>query len=186
MRSLSSREFAVLIPILRSVHENHDHRDRVILCVRPERQSDSFSGQVCLPGGAREPEDASLSACALRETEEEIGVPRSSVEIVDEIRWHTTSLGHRVKPFAAHLDANVELRPNPDEVRDLVFLPVERITASLFHVRGHRTNPAGERHEVLTFDLDGQEVWGLTARILHTYFLTDSPTSEHPERSPKP
>jgi 8-oxo-dGTP pyrophosphatase MutT (NUDIX family) len=172
--SPSSREFAVLIPILRGDEgEDAPGGERVILCVRPDRDGDPFSGQVCLPGGAREPGDASLRDCALRETEEEIGVPPSSAEVIDELDWHATGLGHRVKPFVARIDATVELRPNSDEVREVLFLPVERIVASLFRVRGHWTNPAGEEHEILAFDLDGCEVWGLTARILRAYFLPD-------------
>jgi len=159
---LSQAEFAVLIPLL---------EDRVVLTRRPERESDHYSGQVCLPGGRREPEDDSLSACALRETEEEIGVSRDEIRVLDELDWHVTGYGHRVKPFVGELPGSSVLRPNPSEVEEILLLPIQTITAELFGVRGTWTDAGGKVREIFSFDLDGHEVWGLTARILRERFV---------------
>ena len=147
----------------------------MLLCVRPERESDTFSGQVCFPGGAREPEDDSLSACALRETHEELGIAPERVELLAELDWHRTGLGHRVKPFAGRVDPDTPLRLNPNEVQTTLELPTDRIVEDLFQVRGQATAPDGRVHKIHTFDLDGHEVWGLTARILRAYFLPNLP-----------
>ena len=79
---MSSRRFAVLLPILA-----HDDGPRVLLMKRPERETDPYSGQVCLPGGALEVDDTSLLDCALREAGEELGIPAHSVEIISELQW---------------------------------------------------------------------------------------------------
>ena len=61
---------------------------------RPERETDPYSGQVCLPGGALEIDDASLLDCALREADEELGIPAHSVEIISELQWQETGFKH--------------------------------------------------------------------------------------------
>ena len=158
---MSSRRFAVLLPLLA-----HDDGPRVLLMKRPERETDPYSGQVCLPGGALEVDDTSLLDCALREANEELGIPAYSVEIISELRWQETGFKHEVKPFVGWIHNPPEIRPNPDEVEHVLYLPVSLIAPELFQERGTWTDAGGAKRELLTFRLDGYEVWGLTARIL--------------------
>ena len=162
------RQFAVLIPLVK-----RDDEDHVLLIKRLERPDDPYSGQVCLPGGAHEASDASLTACALREAEEEVGISPAQVEILEEINWQETSLGHRVKAFAGRVRAPLEIRLSPTEVEKVLYLPVRNVDRDLFQVRGQWRDATHHMHTVLTFQLDGHEVWGLTARILYAYFCGD-------------
>jgi len=162
------REFAVLVPVL--LHEGREH---VLLTKRPDGIG-RYAGQVCLPGGARDPGDATLEETALRETFEEVGILRAQVTIERELGWHQTSVLHRVKPFVGRIASPWTLRPDPGEVERVLLLPVARITPELFQIRGRWSGPDGREHTVHTFPWEDCEVWGLTARILREAFLGEA------------
>lgn len=163
--SKSFREFAVLVPILEK-----DGEEQVLLTKRPDTLA-RYSGQVCFPGGERDPGDSSLEDTALRETWEEVGIPRERVTLLRALDWHMTAALHRVKPFVGRVAAPWELRTDPGEVERVLFLPVRLITQDLFRLRGSWRGPDGVDHDVHTFPWEGCEVWGLTARILRDTFL---------------
>ena len=166
---MTEKKFAVLVPII-----EHEDGPRILLMKRPERKTDSYSGQVCLPGGALESDDGSLLECALREAGEELGILADTVEIIAELDWQETGFRHAVKPFVGWLETPPEIRPNPAEVEHVLYLPTARVEAGLFKKRGEWIDPRGGKREILTFDLDGCEVWGLTARILEHGFISGS------------
>ncbi len=149
---------AVLIPIV-----SRGGAEQILLLRRPERSGDPYSGQVCLPGGRLEPVDGdSLRSCALRETHEETGIPPDAIDVFLELDWHETAVGHRVKPFAGRVRGAPELRPNRAEVDRLLWLPLADLRPELFR------NREGAR-DTNRFELDGCEVWGLTARVLAAF-----------------
>ena len=156
-------EFAVLVPLL-----FYGGRETILLTKRLDTLP-QYPGQVCFPGGACDPGDRDLFETALRETEEEVGIARERITLLEELAWQMTGLGHRVKPFLARVEPG-PVSPNPAEVDRVLYLPVERLTADLFRERGIWRDPNGGEHRVHTFDLDGFEVWGLTARILRERF----------------
>ena len=161
----TSREFAVLIPLL-----TRNGRECVLLTKRPDTLK-RYSGQVSLPGGAREPADQSLWDTALRETCEEVGIPPEAVEALDELDWFQTSLGDRIKPFVGRVRENQPVVAAPDEVECILYLPTSQIGDDLFRRDSRWTDHDGKQHEVYEFDLDGHRVWGLTARILYAAFV---------------
>lgn len=150
----------MLVPLLL-----HAGEECVLLTKRPESLT-RYAGQVALPGGAREAGDRDLRETALRETEEEVGIPRGDVEIVGELSWHETTLRHRVKPFVGRVRGPADVRPDPAEVEAVLYLPTRRLTPELFGVRGRFHDASGREHIIYTFPHEGHEVWGLTARIL--------------------
>jgi len=160
-----SREHAVLVPLIGSGDES-----RIVLIRRPERPEDHYSGHICFPGGAREASDASLLDCALREAREELGIDPARVEVFAELDWRRSSIHHRVKPFAGRIRGPWAVDPSPDEVETVLYLPAARVGEGLFETRAWR---AEDGRELVTyrFDLDGFEVWGLTARILRDFCL---------------
>jgi 8-oxo-dGTP pyrophosphatase MutT (NUDIX family) len=159
------REFAVLVPIV-----GHRGEDHILLTKRPE-SLERYAGQVCLPGGERDPADRDLRETALREAREEVGIPPERVAVLRELGWHETSLLHRVKPFVGRVAPGVRLAPDAREVERLLYLPLLAVTAELFRERGRWVSPDGEERPIYTFQLDGCEVWGLTARILRDAFV---------------
>lgn len=122
------------------------------------------AGQIAFPGGAVDPGDESVVAAALRETEEEIGLPPREVRVLGTLpeAWVPVS-GYGVTPVLGAWDGRYPIRPvRPEEVSAVVRLPVTRLSdpevrACSVHSSGH-TGPA--------FVLDHLFIWGFTAHLL--------------------
>jgi 8-oxo-dGTP pyrophosphatase MutT (NUDIX family) len=113
-----------------------------------------------------ESSDSDLLATALRELQEELDIPASSVEILgslDEIR--TVSSNFLVVPFVGYVNERVEFQPNETEVSDVLEVPFE-----------HFLNPEIFREEMRIVDdesipvyfyrWESHIIWGVTGRIL--------------------
>jgi 8-oxo-dGTP pyrophosphatase MutT (NUDIX family) len=142
-----------------------DHELTLPLTVRLETLR-SHAGEVSLPGGGREPGDASLEATALRETHEEIGVDPGELTILGSLDqvWIPPS-NFELRPYVAAASRRPELVPQVNEVALIVELPVRdlvdegAITEELVHGPGWSLRVGGYR-------AGGQLVWGATARTL--------------------
>jgi 8-oxo-dGTP pyrophosphatase MutT (NUDIX family) len=150
---------AVLVPL----YEGSDGELRVVLT---KRRADlrRHAGEVSFPGGRHDDEDATLSDTALREAEEEIGLPRTEVRLVGALERTSTFLtNYAIHPFVGLVDGGRAWRTSEIEV-DAVLEP------SLREVREGRTRTRIERwgiaFETDAYAFDGQLVWGATARIL--------------------
>ena len=138
---------------------------------RAERQGDPWSGQMGLPGGRQEPNDASLEDTAVRETREEIGLDIRAdgyvLGALDEHRPRSPVLPSIiVRPYVAVVRPDVVLSLNA-EVADALWIPLHILRdaasqrESVVHVRGEaRTEPS--------FVVGGTIVWGMTNRILRS------------------
>jgi 8-oxo-dGTP pyrophosphatase MutT (NUDIX family) len=158
-------EFAVLICLI-----EWDGEECVVLTKRPEALA-RYSGQVSLPGGRRDPCDLDLSRTALREMEEEVGIPSGRIFLTLEMHPHETSLGHWVKPYVGRVTGPCIVLAAPSEVERVLYLPSARLTPAFFRVDDRRVESNPVRREAWAFALEGFEVWGLTARILRDYAL---------------
>jgi 8-oxo-dGTP pyrophosphatase MutT (NUDIX family) len=142
-----------------------DGETRVPLTVRPLTMR-AHSGQIALPGGVRDPADASLAACALREAEEELGIPPSAVHIIGQIDDIFTPSGFVVTPVIAELRAPPRYRPNPAEVAEVFEAPLslfaDPATAEDLGEREH----FGVRYTMRAYPWGEHRIWGATARIL--------------------
>jgi len=121
-------------------------------------------GQISLPGGGVEPEDASLAATALRETREEVGIPEESITVVgrlDDVFTHVS--GFLVTPFIGVAHGRVMFAPDMLEIAR-VFDP----SVAELLVADERL-PAKPTIATLRYPLGGEDVWGATARILYTF-----------------
>lgn len=147
--------------------------DTHLLLIRRAEYPGTHSGQIAFPGGELEAEDRSdTAAAALRETEEETGVPREHIRLVGGLSKLYIPASHfMVYPFAARLNKRPVFRPDPTEVAAVLEMPLD------FFFRkenmGIRTMEFanGLRAEVPYFDINGQMLWGATAMIL-SEFLT--------------
>ena len=157
---------AVLVPLFESGGET-----RVVLTRRPDTMP-SHRGDVAFPGGKVHPEiDATLRAAALREAEEEIGLPPAAVEVVAELETISTVTSRfLVAPFVGVLRAPPELRPDPREVERVFDVALSELMVDGVHRVEHWGTGVLTR-DVHIFELEDETVWGLTARIL-SGFLT--------------
>jgi 8-oxo-dGTP pyrophosphatase MutT (NUDIX family) len=122
------------------------------------------SGQISFPGGGAEPGEQ-LELAALRETEEEIGVPPDAVELIGRLDDIITRTGFVVSPFVGILLRRVEFRLHEAEVTHVYEVPLpvllDRSNPEIrFLQYRDRTYPSYfYKHPPI-------EIWGLTARIL--------------------
>jgi 8-oxo-dGTP pyrophosphatase MutT (NUDIX family) len=133
-----------------------------------ERRADlrRHAGEISFPGGRRDPGDADLAATALREAEEEIGLDLAAVELSGALPPTATfATGYRIHPFVGLIPdpRELHLEPNPSEV--------ETVLAFSFDVlsRGYamrRLVRRGMAFHAPTYEVEGQLIWGATARIL--------------------
>ena len=134
----------------------------VWLVLRPKALR-SHSGQVALPGGKRDAEDPDLITTALREAEEEIGLPRAAVEILGEADDLVTGTGFVITPVVGWIHTPFEPVINPGEVSRLFSAPFATFRdAGLIELIPIESL----RRMVRAYRVEGEIVWGATAAIL--------------------
>lgn len=156
-----SRAAAVLVPLF----EEHGEA-RVILTKRPDEMP-SHRGEIAFPGGKVHPEiDLSLRDAALRETEEEIGLMRTDVEVIAELDTIATIASRfTITPFVGVLDGRPALVRAPDEVVKILDVGLsDLLDPAAYREERWDTGPPDRR--IVFFELPGETVWGATARIL--------------------
>jgi 8-oxo-dGTP pyrophosphatase MutT (NUDIX family) len=124
-------------------------------------------GEISFPGGARDPDDADPEATAIRETVEELGVDAGIIRIVgrlDEVPTFVT--GYNVVPFVAVIPEPHSLRPSPDEIEEIIELPVRELSDV-----GRRETIMRQGFAIPTnvFDTRGHYIWGFTGGVLRTF-----------------
>ena len=141
-----------------------DDAGHVVLTKRSQFVA-NHKGEISLPGGKFEPADVDLLGSALRETEEEIAVPRSSLTVLgplDDV--HTMASGFTVSPWVAHhAGGRPAMTPEESEIARILEVPLADVLAA------DRLIPEPPTIETLRYPLMGEDVWGLTARILRTF-----------------
>jgi 8-oxo-dGTP pyrophosphatase MutT (NUDIX family) len=157
----NSRPAAVLVPLFRVDEAWH------LLFTRRTDTVDSHPGQVAFPGGAIEASDGTPAAAALREAEEEIGLPPGEVKILGQMNPLVTVTQFLVTPIVAQIPWPFPLRTNASEV-DLAFeVPLAFLSDPDNLERKPRQPLApGPPIDVYYFrPYRGEVIWGVTARI---------------------
>lgn len=135
-----------------------------VLTRRPEYNG-HHSGQMSFPGGSREPGEP-LSAAALRETHEEIGVPPRTLTLLGSLSpMYIPPSNFMVYPFVAFAPARPVFQPN-HEVAEIVEAPLSILLEESIRRTEHRFIDRLGNSEIPYFDIYGHKVWGATAMIL--------------------
>lgn len=160
----AQRRAAVLLPLYR------DRGETYVLFTRRTETVEHHKGQISLPGGAEDEGDAGPLETALRETEEELGIPRTHVTILGILDDVSTFVsGFVITPFVGVIPHPVPLRMNPHEIAEVLSVPLAAFRdPSKLRVE-KRTRPTGERIEVYFYDPGPHVIWGATARILKSF-----------------
>ena len=152
---------AVLVPIVSRSGEPH------LLFTQRTPHLDDHAGQISFPGGRVEPADVDRVDTALRETEEEVGLARSAVEVLGRLPEYAIPSGFRITPVVGWIEPPFTLSLDPFEVADAFeaplsyFLDPARYQRREYHFRGRH------RH-YLAIPFEGRYIWGATAGMLYS------------------
>ncbi|MBX5470760.1 MAG: CoA pyrophosphatase [Thermoleophilaceae bacterium] len=151
---------AVLIPLFVARGELH--------AVLTRRRGDlsRHAGEISFPGGRQDRPDEDLRTTALREAEEEIGLPREAVEVVGALPPTGTFVtSYRIFPFVGVIEPGHAWAPQPTEVEEVLELSLRALMRGFAMKRLIRR---GVPVRTPTYTVDGAFVWGATARIVQS------------------
>jgi 8-oxo-dGTP pyrophosphatase MutT (NUDIX family) len=149
-----------------------------LLLTRRTAHLRDHAGQISFPGGRAEPDDVDAADTALRETEEEIGLARSYVEVIGLLPEYTTVTNFIVTPVVGLVTPGFAPAPDPFEVDDVFEVPLAFILDPANHER-RLIEWQGERREVFAMPwedrlADGTVlryfIWGATAAMLRNLY----------------
>ncbi|MGD2057257.1 MAG: CoA pyrophosphatase [Anaerolineales bacterium] len=156
-----ARLAAVLIPLFTA------DDDWQVLFTRRTEHLDSHQGQVSFPGGVVEAQDANPQETALRETEEEIGIPAGKISILGTLDSLLTVTQFQIVPSVGLIPWPMELKINRMEVARVFSVPLAWLAdKNNLEVR-KRQFPLSDRPiDVYYFKpFEGEVIWGATARL---------------------
>jgi 8-oxo-dGTP pyrophosphatase MutT (NUDIX family) len=161
---------AVLVPLVM-------REELCLLLTERGAQLSTHSGQIAFPGGRTDESDRDAVHTALREAEEEIGLPPSHVEVLGTLPTYTTGSAYIITPVVALVQPGFELRPNPAEVADVFEVPLGYLMNPAHH-RRHLVEHEGASWEWLSMPWTSPEarlpkerfIWGATAGMLRNLY----------------
>jgi 8-oxo-dGTP pyrophosphatase MutT (NUDIX family) len=149
---------AVLVPIIDAPEP------RLLLTVRHTGLR-NHAGQIAFPGGRIDPDDQGPVAAALREAEEEVGLPRDKVHVIGVSARYQTGTGYDITPVIGVIPDGISLAPHEAEVSDIFEMPLAHALASANQVSkmGEWGGVPVPYYEIMWQDY---RIWGVTARLI--------------------
>ena len=143
------------------------------------------AAQISFPGG-RFDDGETAEQAALREAWEEVGIAPSSVEILGHLNPTLSPFGYRVFPLLGHLLQEPNLNPNPEEVSEVLWVPIEELLAAPSYAEERTVSRANQppldpedavtvgpggsfKRLVWHYPWRGYDIWGGTGNIVHDF-----------------
>lgn len=127
----------------------------------------AHSGQISFPGGKVEPTDNSARHTALRETEEELGVQQSAVNVIGQLTdLFIIASNFNVRPFVGYLEQPPDFLLDKREVAEVLEISLDQLMNNELVKEKEIIVRNNYRIEAPYFDFDGYHVWGATAMML--------------------
>ena len=178
------RFFAVLLPVIEVEGALH------LLYEVRARNLDAQPGEICFPGGRQEEEEDFLT-CALRETQEEIGIPAEKIEIIGEGDTFVSAPEYLIKTYVGLLKCGEEDISINEEVEEVFTVPLsyfldnqpdyyqvtlDPVIPADFPYDAIEQNPDYKWHQgrygVYIYHIPGRSLWGITAKLTK-HFVDD-------------
>ena len=175
---------AVLLPLLEVAGEI-----QILFEVRA-RHLKRQPGEICFPGGRVEPEELSRPQdAAIRETCEEINVPKAKIDLIGPLDYFISPIGSLIYPFLGKLNLEQLPTPNDDEVQEVFLVPLRFLLDAVpdqsrleigtrfgegfpFHRLPDRYQPGWRvmgSSAIYFYQYGERLIWGATAGILHSF-----------------
>ena len=153
---------AVLIPFFNKNKDAH-----ILFTVRTD-DVEHHKGQISFPGGAWEEQDKSLADTALRECQEEIGIPPKMINIIGRLDDFPTITDFLVTPFVATLPYPYPSKINTQEVAEILEVPLALfLKNTFFEVKEWKHK--NKTYLVFFYYFNQHVIWGATAFILNRF-----------------
>lgn len=153
-----SKTAAVLVPFL-------ELPEPELVLTRRADHLPQHPGQVSFPGGAAERHDDSAVHTALREAQEEIGLPPGSVKPIGFLDRMDTVSDYRVLPVVAFVNPEVTWTPDEREVAEVFTVPVSIVLdRANYDAVDYERN--GQVHRIYQLRWQEKKIWGVTAGVL--------------------
>jgi len=149
---------AVLIPLRQGPQELE------VILTRRTAHLRHHADQICFPGGRMDDSDSSLLYTALRETHEELGVHPRHVHLLGQLPEQPVLSHFMIQPYLGIIDANTPFIIEPNEVAEVLSVPLRLLLDQRNHLQVRRNHPV---HPTVHFiPWQGQLIWGATAAII--------------------
>lgn len=163
------RAAAVLIPIV-----DHAAGPTVLLTQRTAHLKE-HAGQVAFPGGRTDPGDHDAVYTALREAQEEVGLPGDRVDVIGGLPHYYTGTGYQIEPVVGVIEPGFIAQADPAEVDAVFEVPLAFLMDPSHH---HRHNVRWGTYERSFYSMpwraEGEEreffIWGATAAMLRNLY----------------
>ncbi len=155
-------------------------RDGELSVVLTERthEVEHHKGQISFPGGVMDVTDATIIETALRETEEEVGLSRTSIEVMGLLNDFSTPSGFRITPVVAFLPFVPSFSINKAEVTEVFDVPLS-FFLDVRNERRKRLERSGTMIDVYFYHYGKYEIWGATATMIRLFLHAFSDWAEH-------
>jgi 8-oxo-dGTP pyrophosphatase MutT (NUDIX family) len=152
---------AVLVPVV-----DRNEGLTVLLTRRTDHLHD-HPGQISFPGGRVDAGDVSPTATALREAQEEIGLPPEQVQLLGQLPLYRTGTGFEVTPVVGLVAPPLALALDPFEVAEAFEVPLSFLLDTRNHLR-HSIEVRGRMREYWAMPYGPYYIWGATAGMIVT------------------
>ena len=153
---------AVVLPFF-----NKNGEDHILFTMRSEKVL-HHKGQVSFPGGAWEEQDSTLAETALRETDEEVGIPPEQLRILGQLDDFPTITDFLVTPFVATMPYPYPHNISADEVAELLEVPLSLFLTDEFFEMKEKT--FGDKvYPVYYYYFKHAVIWGVTGFIINRF-----------------
>lgn len=153
--------------VMALIHQKEDGQHYLTYIKRTSMHpDDKHAGQIGFPGGKLEEEDATLLMCALREVEEEVGIPSSDIKVIGELTsLYIAPSNFLVHPYVGYLSYEPSYTPQESEVADVIEISLSSIFETDIKLKKKHTLATGQMVDVPGYNLGDSLLWGATAMI---------------------